>query len=245
MSVSEQEREGRGPAAEGADGQGADGEARYEHDARAPTAESACEACGAGLRPDQEWCLECGTARTLIHRSPSWKAPAALVATVAILALVGLGIAVASLSSQSNRSAAAELITEPARTVTVTVTVPSAPARRRHARPGARRISAEAASTRPPAGSVGSWPIGLPGWTVVLSTQPTQGEAERLAHTYASQGLSVGVLESSQHPSLPPGDWLVFSGRYPTEAGAAAEAAVLRARGYPVAHPDEVAPTGG
>ena len=32
-----------------------------------------CAACGATLEPDQEWCVECGTARTVLHRPPDWR----------------------------------------------------------------------------------------------------------------------------------------------------------------------------
>ena len=38
-------------------------------------------------RDDQEWCFQCGAARTVIHRPPDWRIPAAVVATVVLLVL--------------------------------------------------------------------------------------------------------------------------------------------------------------
>ncbi len=58
-------------------------------------------------------------------------------------------------------------------------------------------------------------------------------------------GLRVGVLNSSQHPNLKPGYWVVFTGRYPHGTEAAAAAARLRSRGHPEAHARQVARPGG
>lgn len=237
-----------------------------------PADQAACEGCGAPLQRDQEWCLECGAARTLIHRPPDWRAPVALVAAVALIALAGLAIALTDLSLQSNREAAASVA---ARTLTVTApagasATPSAaaatgappspntapPAKSSTAAgtsPGAAGASAGAtpapgASTSPsstPAAAVGSWPIGLPGWTVVLASRAYESVAEDVARSLAAQGLAVGILDSSQHPSMVPGRWIVFSGRYPTQQSAVAAAASLRARGYRHPRARVVAPTGG
>jgi hypothetical protein len=48
-----------------------------------------CQACGAALAADQEWCLECGVARTAIQAPPDWRLGVAIVlAVVAIIVLV-------------------------------------------------------------------------------------------------------------------------------------------------------------
>ena len=52
-------------------------------------ADTLCEQCGAELADDQEWCLECGGARTLIHRGPDWRVPLVVIATVIVLAIGG------------------------------------------------------------------------------------------------------------------------------------------------------------
>jgi hypothetical protein len=80
-----------------------------------------CQHCSAGLAADQEWCLECGVPRTVIHRAPGWLIPLAIMATVVLLILAAFAIALIGLSNDANRSAA-QL------TQTVTVSAPAAPA---------------------------------------------------------------------------------------------------------------------
>jgi hypothetical protein len=59
-------------------------------DAPAPTG-AHCAACGAKLEPDQEWCVECGTSRTVLHRPPDWRAPfAVIVVVVGLVVIAGL-----------------------------------------------------------------------------------------------------------------------------------------------------------
>jgi hypothetical protein len=54
----------------------------------------ACPRCGAPLRTDQDWCLECGAAaRTRIARTPAWRAP--VFAVVFVIALSGAAAAFA------------------------------------------------------------------------------------------------------------------------------------------------------
>lgn len=62
-----------------------------------------CLACNATLAEDQEWCVECGAARTLVRRPPDWRIPVAVVGVVIGLVVVALLIALVSLSIQSNR----------------------------------------------------------------------------------------------------------------------------------------------
>jgi|SRR5581483_8175739 len=167
-----------------------------------------CEQCGTPLDPDQEWCLECGSARTLVHRPPDWRIAAGIVATVIVLVLAGFAIALINLSADSNRSAAT--------TVTVTSTVQAAPP-----------------APKKPAG-VANWPVGLPGWTVVLFSTTTRRPAVAKARHLSAAGLRVGVLSTSRHPSgnMPPGRFAVFTGRYPTQQAALARVNTLRAKGY-------------
>ena len=56
-----------------------------------------CAACGAPLEPDQEWCVECGTARTMLPASPDWRAPLAVIAVVVGIVVIGGLIALVSL----------------------------------------------------------------------------------------------------------------------------------------------------
>jgi RNA polymerase subunit RPABC4/transcription elongation factor Spt4 len=54
----------------------------------APASAHSCRACGAALAQDQEWCLECGVARTAIQAPPDWRLGVAIV--VAMIAIVVL-----------------------------------------------------------------------------------------------------------------------------------------------------------
>lgn len=184
----------------------------------APTVEEdRCARCGAGLEPDQEWCLECGSARTIVHRPPDPRIGAAIVGAVVLAGLVALAVVLLNLSSAANR----EL-----------------PATAAHPAP-------QAAAPRPTPAAIADWPVGLSGWTVVLGRSRDQATASTLARGLAATGLPVGVLNTDQHPRLQHGFFVVFSGRYPTRAAALAAAASLRARGHRHALARQVARPGG
>ena len=68
----------------------------------AAAAAERCGSCGAPVAGDQEWCLECGAARTVLRRPPSWRIPAGIVTLVLVLVAIGLLIALVSLSIQAN-----------------------------------------------------------------------------------------------------------------------------------------------
>lgn len=189
------------------------------------SANESCAHCGSSLRDDQEWCLECGAARTLIHRPPDWRIAAAVILAVVGLALLGLAVALVNLSSNADSTA-------------LTRTAPKVSSAA--ARP--------AVTTPTPPGShaIASWPVGLSGWTVALSRSRSQSEADATARRFAASGLHVGVLDTNQHPIMRPGFWIVFAGRYPGRAGAVTAAAGLRGKvspATPVAR--RVAPPGG
>jgi len=177
-----------------------------------------CANCGGGLEPDQEWCLECGTARTIVHRPPDPRIGVAIIAAVLLAVLVGLAIVLLNLSTNANRQLGA---------------TSSAP----------RSVSRPAAPPAPAA--LAGWPVGLSGWTVVLGRSRSPTKAFALARRLAASGLPVGVLDSTQHPHLQAGYHVVFSGRYPDKAGALTAAAGLRGRGQPQALAREVARPGG
>ncbi len=75
---------------------------------RPEAAGEACPLCGAPLHPAQEWCLQCGAAaRTRLAASPNWKG---LLATLAVLVALSLGVlaaALVKLAGESGSSAAA------------------------------------------------------------------------------------------------------------------------------------------
>jgi hypothetical protein len=193
-----------------------------------------CAQCGTELNDDQEWCLECGTARTLIHRSPDWRIPIAIAATILLLVLAGVAIALIHLSQRTNAvTASAPAGATAAATAPTKVT------------PGTGGSRQATATTQTAPKPVGNWPVGLSGWTVVLFTSHAKASADAKAAGLVAGGLRVGVFNSSQHPSLKPGYWIVFAGRYPHGTEAAAAAVRLRNNGHPEAHARQVARPGG
>jgi sporulation related protein len=197
-------------------------EAPRPEPATTTTTTAVCANCREPLAEDQEWCLECGAARTLIHRAPDWRIAVGIVGAIVTIALVAFAIVLVNLSADSSQA----VTTVTAATATVTAPTASAPA----------SIAAQ---------TFVGWPVGLSGWTVVLASSRTQAGADAAAAQLAAAGVSVGVLDSSQHPSMNPGYWFVFSGRYPDGARARAAATTLRAQGQPGARARRVAPPGG
>lgn len=63
-------------------------------------AEPRCASCGANLHERQRWCLACGAAaRAQVATTPPWMIRGLAAAVVALLALAGLGYAMAALAS--------------------------------------------------------------------------------------------------------------------------------------------------
>jgi uncharacterized OB-fold protein len=62
--------------------------------------ERRCESCGAALAERQRWCLHCGGASlTRVAATPHWRATAAVGTLLALLAIAGIGYALATLAS--------------------------------------------------------------------------------------------------------------------------------------------------
>jgi hypothetical protein len=88
----------------------------------APHPAARCPRCATELAPDQEWCLNCGTAaRTTIAATPNWRLPLALVAVVAVLCVGALTWAFVELT---NDDAAVESASTTVTQTTATTTTP-------------------------------------------------------------------------------------------------------------------------
>jgi hypothetical protein len=164
-------------------------------------AASGCPRCGTTLARGQEYCLECGVRVPGPGRfggAPT--EPGRLLLPLAVLGLVaalGAGVAIWATG-------------DPAPPLTVVT-----------ATGGNVAVSTPKEASEPePAG----WPADTEGWTVVLLSVPkVRGKAVALQATRdaRSKGLrGVGIIDSSRFPSLQPGYWMVFAGRYPNEAEA-------------------------
>jgi hypothetical protein len=95
---------------------------------------------------------------------------------------------------------------------------------------------------------VAAWPDGTSAYTVVLARTSDETDARARATAAVGGGLPVGVLDSSDYATLDPGMWILFAGRYETEAEAAEDAAQYVAAGFPEAEAafvsDQAAPAG-
>ena len=211
-------------------------EAGDERRARQADDRERCAQCGAPLDEDQEWCLECGSSRTLIYTAPDWRIPVGIVLVVIVLAIGGFAFALSRLSGTTAAAPASagrvSIASSGLHAAAVSSLVPAAGTSGRSGLAG--RIPA-----------IASWPVGLSGWTVVLARYTSESAAYARAKVVAPTGTPVGVFDSSEHPAMTPGYWVVFSGRFPNRLEARAGAAHLVAEGYTTAVAREVSPPGG
>jgi hypothetical protein len=215
----------------------------------APAPERHCRRCGATLGPDQEWCLACGAAaETDVVRPRGWRLPLVLAAVVVLLAIAAAVLAIAELSKGPDKVAQAPTPTPtvtPVPTASPTVGAPEnegdqppvagataspspggtvTPAPGTSATPTSSP-GATATATPSPTGTIGGssfpdWPAGQTAWTVILESAKTKSQAESVARDLQSKGDTVGILNSSDHSSLNPGYWVVYSGQYSSKSAA-------------------------
>jgi septal ring-binding cell division protein DamX len=145
----------------------------------------------------------------------------AIVFVITSAVLVVGGVVLALLFSRSQQS---DTSSQPGVGV-----LPTAPA----TVPQTRSVASSAAT----ATGGGTWPAGATGWTVVIATLAKHGHpraaAERIAASVEAPGLAAHVLDSSLHPRLRPGLWIVFAGRFSSRALALRAARQLHASGTP------------
>jgi hypothetical protein len=191
-----------------------------------------CVGCGTPLAADQRYCLNCGTRRGearlpfetyLAAPGVSGAVPAGGVAppaprsndvsplgVVLGVALLGGMLLIGVLLGRGNNDSS--------QTPQV-VTVGSGTATASTADSGSG--STEAASDK----VVSDWPEGKEGWTVELGTLPKSGttaaDVDSTEQDLTSKGASeLGVLDSDVYPSLPAGNYVIYSGVYDTQADA-------------------------
>jgi hypothetical protein len=210
-----------------------------------------CPNCGAPVRPDQDWCLNCGAAVTTeVAGAGGWRTPVAIVAAVLLVAAAALVFAFIELSGEADRVARAPVtpVTGPTGTATVTPTPTATPTT---TMPGTTGPSGPTGFTTGPSGAlsptptpagggIGKWPAGETAYTVILFSETSRSSAQSKAKTVSSLP-NVGILNSSDFSSLRGGYWVVFSDQYDTidEATKAAEDAASQAPG---AYAKEVVP---
>jgi hypothetical protein len=184
-----------------------------------PASQLRCPRCGANLAPDQDWCLECGAAATTrILRPPSWKLAAAIVLGVLAAVVVAVVVVVNALSNDADHAAASRANAPAATTPAQPAAAPATTAATTAAKPAAR-------------GGIASWPRGRDAWTVVLATTAGRAQADRRARDLIANGVKAGVLDTSRFNVDSGGAaFVVFTGQFPSQDGAAAEESRLGGR---------------
>jgi len=184
-----------------------------------------CPHCGAARERDQRYCLECGrplpdtsgripALRRRWIRRFGWYPGDWIWLPLALLVVAAAGAAIAASVSHHRRS-------EHPRVITAIATTPLT-------------------ATAPAKAAAGAWPVGRNGWTIVLGSYP-HGAGVDVADRAASQARKahlpqVGVLDSSDWPSLQPGYFVVFSGVYGSESDASNALPQARGAGFGAAY---------
>lgn len=204
----------------------------------------ACPRCGAALRADQDWCLECGAAATTrVLAPPSWKVPLLVILAVVVVFAAVVAIAYALLSHDADKSVAGVPAGSRQPASAPASPPPAAPAAGTGATgptgaSGATASSGPTGATGPtgaaPTAAVPPWPAGEQGYSVVLlSTADKQG-AERAARKLIRSGDApdAGILASSRYDFFSPDLWIVFAGRYAGKPAAERAATRLKRAGH-------------
>jgi len=195
----------------------------------------ACPGCSEPAESDQLVCLNCGARIALGRSEPLGERRSlqnvgaiALLLSVVVLGAGAFGFALSELTGDSgDEVAAADGERQPA---------PSASS-------GSPQTGAEdslGSSQAPTKSLLLEWPEGVTGFTVVLMTTGDRPAARNVALEAAQSGLEAGLMRSDDY-DLGTGMWIVFAGRFDTQASAERQAANLGER-YPGAYPTQVRP---
>jgi septal ring-binding cell division protein DamX len=198
-------------------------------DAPPATAEIHCAQCGTALAEDQEWCLECGTARTFIHDAPGWRIPVAIVGAVVALVALGAVLALLTASKDVNRTAAFQPAKAPAATTSSALTAPavtpgtSTPA----TTPGAAAPAVAPSAAATPTATAPHVSAARPAATAVPA-HATRGSPNGLTVRHDKSGLRIAGWPARL------GGWTVILTVSATRAGADGWASSIGAKGIPV-----------
>lgn len=191
-----------------------------------------CPHCGAAMAPDQDWCLECGTAATTrVMAPPSWKVPAAVIGAVLIAFAIAVVIAVSVLSGDAERSVspvdpAANISSQPSEPPPPAQTQPeddaaataatgdTSPSGEEDSEGATGASGATGATGAEEAGDVAIWDEDKEAYTVVLITSDRDG-AEKVAKEIAkSSGSRTGVFDTTKYDFFSPNLWVAWAGEF-------------------------------
>jgi hypothetical protein len=192
---------------------------------------SSCPRCGEPAEPGQLVCLECGSRIALKEeggdrRSLEHLPAVALLLTVVVIGAAAFGFALSELTDDSKGDSATAGSHE----------TPSANL-------GAPQTETDTGAAQQASRSLLlKWPKGLTAYTVVLVTTGDRPAALRVAREAAKSGVEAGLLKSDDY-DLGTNLWIVFAGRFDTQASAERQAGNLGDR-YPGAYATLVKPAG-
>jgi hypothetical protein len=194
---------------------------------------TSCPRCDEPAERGQLVCLECGSRIALKEEGGERRSLEHLPAIVLLLCVVvigagAFGFALSELTSDSEGDSEgdAERTAQP---------TPKADA-------GTPQTETDATPQQPSRSLLLEWPAGVSAYTVVLVTTGDRPAARRVAREAAKSGVEAGLLRSDDY-DLGTGLWIVFAGRFDTQASAERQAGNLGER-YPGAYATLVKPAG-
>jgi hypothetical protein len=216
-----------------------------------------CPHCGAPMAPEQDWCLECGTAvTTRVVPPPSWGLPVAVglgaLALLAAVVVVTLNLLSDDAKQAASNPAKPAAAVAPARTTATaqrqaTQPRPTTPAA---VPPAATTPATTTTETVPGAteakggGPVPLWPANKNAYTIVVDSARDRPAAEKRARELIAGGQDAGILRSDGYDFFSPGAWIVWAGQYP-DRPAAEKAAPKVQRKAPSAYVTLIRKRGG
>ncbi len=218
-----------------------------------------CPACLSPMRSDQRYCLECGERLAVDEIPPPPGGGSAfanrntsILAIVAVVLIIaGAGLAWVALRTTTNGddpvTTAATASTATDTTVTDTGITDTGITDTGITDTGITDTGITDTGMTDTGSSATGWPAGQSGYAVILASKDTasftEADAQAIADQASAAGVQmVGVLDSSQFPTLNPGYWAVFSGPYTTKDEAATAATTIQGQGYPDAYARQVQP---
>jgi hypothetical protein len=192
---------------------------------------TSCPRCGEPAERGQLVCVECGTRLALKEEGGERRSLEHLPAVVLLLCVVvigagAFGFALSELTSDSEGDPGPERAAQPMPEASV----------------GEPQTETTAAPQEQSRSLLLEWPDGVSAYTVVLVTTGDRPAAKRVAREAARSGVEAGLLRADDY-DLGTGLWIVFAGRFDTQASAERQAANLGER-YPGAYATLVQPAG-
>jgi hypothetical protein len=205
------------------------------HGKLSTTTKATCATCDAPLADDQRYCLECGARRNGARlpfmegplRTKADPAPSpppsrerplqaitpsmAAAGVAAAVLFLGVGVLIGRSGSGAEQTAAKPTI--------VRVDGGSGAAASGDAKPASNTTVK------------GDWPAGKEGWTVQLQQLPKDDASKIAAAKRDAQdrgASAVGLIDTDSFESLPPGNYIVYSGQFDSKAKATAALSKLK-----------------